>query len=98
MSPASAIIWAASSLYDILIANLGGTFYAIPSVSTHAGGDVSKGVLEDNVLTCPKHSAKFDIMSGECMSGPKVAFLKLKAKNLNAFPVTVDGNSVKVDV
>jgi len=83
---------------DILISNIGGKFYAIPSVCTHAGGDLSKGVLEGKIVTCPRHGARFDVTSGECLSGPKIAFLKLKTKNTNALEVRVDGNSLKVDV
>ena len=83
---------------DILISNIGGKYYAIPSVCTHAGGDLSRGVLEGKIVTCPRHGARFDVTSGECLSGARIAFLKLKTKSTNSLEVKVDGNSLKVDM
>jgi 3-phenylpropionate/trans-cinnamate dioxygenase ferredoxin subunit len=40
---------------EVLIANVGGKYYAIGNRCTHAGGSLSEGLLEGNVVTCPKH-------------------------------------------
>ena len=83
---------------DILIVNYQGKFYAIGKICTHAGGDLSKGKLEGDVVTCPRHGSKFDVTTGECISGPKIGFLKLKAKNEPVFEVKIDGNTVMAKV
>ena len=38
---------------EILVANINGAYYAISNICSHMGGDLSKGTLEGNVVTCP---------------------------------------------
>ena len=49
---------------EILLTNIEGDIYAVDSVCTHFGGDLSLGTLEGNVITCPRHQAKFDVTTG----------------------------------
>ena len=56
---------------EILVTNVNGNFYAIGNVCTHQRGYLSQGTLEGNLVTCPKHKAKFDVTSGKVISGPK---------------------------
>ena len=56
---------------DVLIANVNGVYYAIENSCTHMHGDLSKGMLEGNLVTCPKHKAKFDVTSGKVVSGQR---------------------------
>jgi nitrite reductase/ring-hydroxylating ferredoxin subunit len=57
---------------EILVANVNGAYYAIGSACTHERGDLSQGILEGSILTCPKHKAKFDVTSGKTVSPPKM--------------------------
>lgn len=75
---------------EILVANINGAYYAISNICSHMGGDLSKGTLEGNVVTCPKHRAKFDVTTGKVVSGPKVAFMHPKIKNQPIYTVKVD--------
>jgi 3-phenylpropionate/trans-cinnamate dioxygenase ferredoxin component len=81
----------------ILIANVDGKYYAINGICTHMGGDLSKGKLEGKIVTCPRHGAKFDVTTGKSVSGPKIAFLKLKTQDEPAYEVKVEGDSLKID-
>jgi nitrite reductase/ring-hydroxylating ferredoxin subunit len=83
---------------QILIANIDGKLYAIDDVCTHAGGDLSKGKLEGKIVTCPRHGSKFDVTTGKCISGPKIAFLRLKTKDETAYEVKVEENKIKINV
>jgi glycine betaine catabolism B len=56
---------------EILIANISGAYYAIGNECTHYGGDLSQGVLEGNVVTCPNHGAQFDVITGKVVAPPK---------------------------
>jgi len=82
----------------VLIANVAGKYYAINGKCTHAGGDLAKGKLEGNTVTCPRHGAKFDVTTGKNLSGPKIGPLKLNAKDETAFPLKVEGSAILVDV
>jgi 3-phenylpropionate/trans-cinnamate dioxygenase ferredoxin subunit len=83
---------------QILIANIDGKLYAINDVCTHAGGDLSKGKLEGKIVTCPRHGSKFDVTTGKCISGPKIVFLRFKAKDETAYEVKVEENRIKINV
>ncbi|HTX57853.1 MAG TPA: non-heme iron oxygenase ferredoxin subunit [Candidatus Acidoferrales bacterium] len=49
---------------EILVCNVGGTFYAIDDVCTHDGGELDQGTLEGMCVVCPRHGATFDVRTG----------------------------------
>jgi nitrite reductase/ring-hydroxylating ferredoxin subunit len=65
---------------EILIANVNDVYYAIGNICTHMRGELSKGLLEGNTVTCPKHRAKFDVTTGKVVSGPKIPFSTQRSK------------------
>jgi 3-phenylpropionate/trans-cinnamate dioxygenase ferredoxin subunit len=81
---------------QVLVANVGGKFYALNGKCTHMGGDLSRGKLEGNIVTCPRHGSKFDVISGECISGPKMGIIRIKVKDENTYEVQIEGNAIKV--
>jgi nitrite reductase/ring-hydroxylating ferredoxin subunit len=54
----------------ILVAEIGGKFYAIASKCTHLGGPLEKGKLDGKVVKCPWHGSLFDVTSGKAVGGP----------------------------
>lgn len=83
---------------EILIANVSGKIYAIGWKCTHAGGDLSKGTLEGNVITCPRHHAKFDVTTGKAVSQPKIGFLHPKANDEPSYQVKIENENIMVKV
>ncbi len=83
---------------EILVANINGNYYALNSVCTHAGGDLSKGVLEGNVITCPRHKSRFDVTTGKSISGPKIFLLTLTTSDEPVFPVKITGNDILIEL
>jgi 3-phenylpropionate/trans-cinnamate dioxygenase ferredoxin subunit len=83
---------------EILLTNYDGKYYAMNLKCTHMGGNLSKGKLEGKIVTCPRHGAKFDVTTGECISGPKMGFMKPKIKNGTIYTVKVEGNNILVDI
>jgi len=75
----------------IALCNVNGRFYAIDDVCTHDGGSLDQGQLEDNLVECPRHGARFDVTTGRPMTLPAV-------RPVRTYPVQVDGDDVKVDV
>jgi 3-phenylpropionate/trans-cinnamate dioxygenase ferredoxin component len=76
---------------SILISNINGKYYAIGEKCTHAKGSLSKGKLEDKIVTCPRHDSKFDVTTGNVVGGPA-------KQNEPTYEVKVEGNSIKVRV
>jgi nitrite reductase/ring-hydroxylating ferredoxin subunit len=83
---------------EILIANVNGNYFAIGDICTHAGGDLSKGSLEGNIVTCPKHGSKFDVTTGKVVSGPKILFIHPKINDEAFYEVKVEGKDVLLKI
>ena len=83
---------------EIIVVNHDGNYYAINRRCTHMGGDLSKGKLDGKIVTCPRHGSRFDVTTGESISGPRIGFLKLKTKNEPSYQVKVDNDSIKIDI
>ncbi|MEO9295706.1 MAG: Rieske 2Fe-2S domain-containing protein [Nitrososphaera sp.] len=77
---------------EILVANIGGTFYATGNICTHAGAELHEGILEGKELTCPWHGAKWDLTTGDLIWFPQ------KLKSIGSYRVTVEGGNVYVEV
>jgi 3-phenylpropionate/trans-cinnamate dioxygenase ferredoxin subunit len=54
----------------IAVFNLDGELYAIEDVCTHDGGELTGGVIEGRQIECPRHGARFDIVTGEALCPP----------------------------
>ncbi len=55
---------------EIAIANLDGKFFAIDDRCAHMNARLSRGNVNQNIVTCPFHAAKFDITSGKKIGEP----------------------------
>ncbi len=82
----------------VLLANVGGTIYALDNKCPHMGGDLSGGVLEGATVTCPRHGAKFDVRTGQNLVGAKIAFIQAKVGDAKTFPVQLEGNDILVEL
>jgi nitrite reductase/ring-hydroxylating ferredoxin subunit len=81
---------------EVLIANVNGNYYAVSSECTHFGGDLSEGVLEDNVVTCPNHKAKFDVTTGKVVSPPAEALSRPDIEDLPTYLVKVENQDIMI--
>jgi nitrite reductase/ring-hydroxylating ferredoxin subunit len=77
---------------EVLIANIGGKFYATGNTCTHAGAELHEGELKDNLLTCPWHGARWDLTTGNLDWFPQ----KLKA--IGQYKVILENGTVFVEV
>src|SRR5439155_23691589 len=87
--PPGKIKWVAVDRERVLVANVGGTFYAIRDICGHRHESLSKGTLFGYVVECPLHFACFDVRSGTFISGPASA-------DVPRYEVRVDGETVYV--
>jgi nitrite reductase/ring-hydroxylating ferredoxin subunit len=73
---------------ELCIANVNGTFHAIADRCGHESARLSRGSLVDTIVTCPMHSAQFDVTTGKLMSDPVLELGGL-AKMFTGCPETV---------
>jgi 3-phenylpropionate/trans-cinnamate dioxygenase ferredoxin subunit len=65
--------------------------FAFSDVCPHAEALLSTGFLDEAVVECPLHGARFDIRTGRCLGGPA-------GRPVRTFPVQVDGDDVLVNL
>jgi len=54
----------------LLLVNMAGTFYVISDACGHDWAPLSRGKLEGHVVICPRHFARYDVRTGQLLSGP----------------------------
>lgn len=76
---------------SLAVANLNGAeFYAIDNLCTHDNGPLGEGTLDDGLVECPRHGARFDVKTGAVKALPAV-------RPVRTYPVQVQGDEVLVD-
>ena len=90
---------------DVLLAKVGGKFYAAENTCPHMGGKLAQGNLEGTVVTCPLHASQFELKDGSVIRwtnwpGVVVAVTKLmrRPRAIKTYPVKVEGDKVLVEV
>lgn len=73
----------------ILLANVGGQYYAVTDLCTHAECPLSDGDLDGEVLKCPCHGSQFDVRTGEVVAPPA-------DEPLTLYAVRVEGDDILV--
>ena len=66
-----------------------GELFAFADVCTHDDGPVAEGELDEYIIECPRHGAKFDIRTGKVKQLPAVTPIPVYA-------VKVEGDSILV--
>lgn len=69
----------------------GETVHALEDVCPHAFALLSQGFLEDGVIECPLHAARFEVTTGKCLN-------EIGQRNIKCFPVRVVDRRVSVQV
>ena len=69
----------------VAVFNAGGTYYAVQDICTHDDASLSEGEVDDTLIECPLHGAKFDLVTGKVKTLPAVV------------PVTVYPVQVRAD-
>ena len=69
----------------VLVANVGGTFYSISDICSHAMAYLSEGELmqKECHVQCPDHGAVFDLKTGEAVALPAVS-------PVSTYPITIE--------
>ncbi|MEX2235962.1 MAG: non-heme iron oxygenase ferredoxin subunit [Dehalococcoidia bacterium] len=68
-----------------------GSFRAIDDVCTHDGGPLGEGEIEDNLIECPRHGARFDLDTGRAVTLPAVV-------GVRAYETRVESDEVQVNL
>jgi 3-phenylpropionate/trans-cinnamate dioxygenase ferredoxin subunit len=90
---------------EILLARVSGKYYAAYGRCPHMGGKLWLGKLNGTVVTCPRHSSRFDLTDGHVIrwtnwSGIKLALSKIvrRPRPLKTYKVKIEGDKILVAV
>jgi len=72
------------------VANVDGEFYAFADVCTHDDGPVAEGELDEYLIECPRHGARFDIRTGAVKLLPAVTPIPV-------YPLRIEGDEIQVN-
>ena len=64
--------------------------FAVDDICSHSDASLSEGEVTEFKIECWLHGAEFDLRTGEALTPPAVAPIKV-------YPVIVDGDSVTVE-
>jgi 3-phenylpropionate/trans-cinnamate dioxygenase ferredoxin subunit len=91
--------------HEILLAKVGGKYYAVDNKCPHFGADLSEGKLEGTAIVCPRHRSKFDLRDGHVIqwtywSGIKLNLAKVfrPPRALKTYSVKEEGDRILVEI
>jgi nitrite reductase/ring-hydroxylating ferredoxin subunit len=76
---------------NVLLVNLGGKVYAMSDFCTHSRCLLHDGKLKGKILTCPCHSAQFDVTTGAVIAPPA-------KQPLPVYAVKIEGDGIWVKI
>src|SRR5476649_181623 len=75
----------------IALCKFDGTIYAIDDVCTHDRGPLDQGELIGGEIECPRHGARFDVITGRATRLPAI-------QPIRTYPVRIEDGVIKVEV
>lgn len=76
---------------SVAICNVGGTFYATENVCTHDDGLLGEGKLCGTEIECPRHGARFDVITGKITRQPAYT-------PIQTFPLSIENGAIYIDI
>lgn len=68
-----------------------GDFYASDGYCTHEKFHLSNGLVMGNVIECPKHNGRFDVVTGQAKRAPVCV-------DLRTYPVKIEADKVYIQI
>lgn len=75
---------------NVVIVNVDGSYHAFKDECPHMSARLSNGSIDGLIITCPEHSAKFDVSTGKPLSTAN--------DPLESYEVKVEGDDILVKV
>ena len=67
------------------------TFHATDPLCTHERANLADGLVQGDIIECPKHNGRFNYKTGEARGAPVCV-------NLRTYPVRVENERVFVEI
>ncbi|MEE8264923.1 MAG: Rieske 2Fe-2S domain-containing protein, partial [Acidiferrobacterales bacterium] len=67
-----------------------GDYYAVADTCTHEDASLSTGSLKGELVKCPLHGSRFNVITGEVLEEPA-------EENLKTYALRIDGDYIFVE-
>jgi len=81
---------------ELLVARTGGKVFVTDVWCTHEEGDLSLGLLEGDIVTCPLHGARFRLSDGSVVEGPS-GEPPDSIPPLKTYKITIKGQDIYIE-
>lgn len=72
----------------LCVGRSGDRWFAIEDTCPHAGGSLTEGMLDEDLVICPLHAYAFEIATGRCIDDPRCG--------VSCYPIRLDGSTLQV--
>jgi 3-phenylpropionate/trans-cinnamate dioxygenase ferredoxin component len=83
--------------HEFLVARVGDEYYVTDGRCAHLGGDLSRGVLNGTVVTCPLHHSQYDLTDGRVLRWTDWSGVVLSVAELLRHPRPIRAYDSKVE-
>lgn len=90
---------------QVLLARIGGNYYATQGRCPHMGGILANGRLDGSMVTCPRHGSQFIVTDGKLVRWTNWTGLMLtigkmfkSPRGLKTYPVKIENGNIMVKV
>ena len=84
--------------HPYLIAIIGQHVYAIHDTCPHQDASLFQGKIDDEIVTCPLHQAKFNLVTGEIDEVSKMLYFDFGPEKITTHKVVIDGDQLMLDL
>ncbi len=74
---------------QIVICNVNNKYFALADECSHDSAPISDGHLDGDQIVCPRHGAKFELLTGKVTAHPAVV-------GIDRYEVKIDGEDILV--
>lgn len=91
IEPEEALRWDHAGRTFAIVRSADGEYFAIDGFCTHEKVHLAGGIVDGNIIECPKHFGAFDYRTGEARALPACV-------DLRAYEVKLDGDTVFIKI
>jgi 3-phenylpropionate/trans-cinnamate dioxygenase ferredoxin component len=86
---------------EVMLSRVNNKYYAVQNRCPHMGGNLSRGTLAGQIVTCPVHKSQYDVTDGHVVrwtdwTGPLLAIGKVfkSPRPLKTYPVVIKDDKI----
>lgn len=81
-----------------LIALVGQHVYAIPDRCPHQEASLFQGTIQGEIVTCPLHQAKFNLVNGEIDEVSKMLYFDFGPEKITTYKAVIEGDQIYLEL